>query len=87
MLKLLEINEIDTDGLTAIEWNGTNVNTGAQGGVIRLLEKTFGRHLQWFVCLLHANELSLRHFVQKLYSGTQGSNAFSWEVLKGSIQL
>ena len=71
----------------AIEWDGTNVNTRAQGGVILLLEKPLGRHLQLFVCLLHANELPLRHLVQKLYSGTQGSNAFSWEDLKGSIQL
>jgi len=39
--------------------DGTNVNTGAVGGVIRLLEEHLNRPLQWLVCMMHANELPL----------------------------
>ena len=61
--------------LVTIGCDGTNVNTGALGGVIRLLELKLGRALQWFVCTLHCNEtneLPLRHLIQHLDGGTQG---------------
>ena len=37
--------------------DSTNANTGVSVGMIRLLELELGRPLQWFICLLHANEL------------------------------
>ena len=61
----------------AIGCDGTNVNTGAHRGVIRLLEQRLGRPLQWFVCLLHANELPLRHLLIKLDGVTSGPKLFS----------
>jgi len=61
----------------AIGYDGTNVNTGAVGGVIGLLEQSLGRPLQWLVCLLHANELPLRHLLQTLDGVTQGPKGFS----------
>jgi hypothetical protein len=82
ILHFLRTNEIDTDGLMAIGCDGTNVNTGAVGGVISLLEKELGRSLQWFICLLHANELPLRHLVQKLDGGTRGPSVFSGAIGK-----
>ena len=46
--------------------DGTAVNPGSKGGVLRGLELKAERPMHWFVCLLHANELPLRHLVAKL---------------------
>ena len=37
------------------------VNTKVTSGVKRRLEKSFGHRFQWPICMLHTNELSLRH--------------------------
>lgn len=50
-------NAIDLEFVQAIGCDGTNVNTGVIGGVIRCLEKHLDKPLQWLVCLLHNNEL------------------------------
>jgi hypothetical protein len=63
--------------LVAVGCDGTVVNTGITGGVIRLLELELGRPLQWFICLLHANELPLRHLFLKLDGVTQGPRSMS----------
>ena len=69
----------------AIGCDGTNVNSGVKGGVIRLLELELGRPLQWMIRLLHANELPLRHLLQKLDGVTHGPKSFSGRTGK-SIQ-
>ena len=53
--------------------DGTAVNTGIRGGIIRLLEEALNRPLEWFVCQLHANELPLKH----LDGPTTGPQGFS----------
>lgn len=58
--------------LQAVGCDGTVVNTGRHGGVIRLLEIKLKRPLQWFVCLLHFNELPLRHLFEKIDGATSG---------------
>lgn len=63
--------------LAAIGCDGTAVNTGRKNGVIVLLEKHLKRPLQWFVCLLHANELPLRHLFSSIDGTTTGPNTFS----------
>ena len=45
--------------LAVVGCDGTQVNTVALGGVIRLMELELGRPLQWLVCKLHAYELLL----------------------------
>nr|CAH7743086.1 unnamed protein product [Callosobruchus chinensis] len=57
--------------------DGTNINTGWKGGVIRLIEEQLGRPLQWAICLLHANELPLRHLLQKIDGHTKGPYNYS----------
>ena len=57
--------------------DGTNVNTGAVEGVIRLLEEHLNRPLQWLACMMHANELPLRHLINKLDGVIQGPKRFS----------
>jgi hypothetical protein len=48
--------------------------------VIRLFEKSLNRPLQWFICLLHANELPLRHLIISLDGPTSGPKAFSGKI-------
>jgi len=57
------VGKTDLKELTVVGCDGTAVNTGRTGGVIRLLELKVKRPLQWLVCLLYANELPLRHSV------------------------
>jgi hypothetical protein len=73
----------NSDELIAVGCDGTVVNTGHTGGVIRLLEQKLNRPLQWFVCQLHANELLLRHFLQHIDGGkTTGPNTYSGPIGK-----
>lgn len=78
----LTINNISTEKLEAIGCDGTNVNTGLKGGVIRLLEEKYEKPLQWLVCQLHANELPLRHLVQNLDGSTSGPRGFTGPIGK-----
>jgi len=47
-------------------------NTGAIGGIIRLLEVKLSKPLQWLTCILHATELPLRHLMKHLDGRTSG---------------
>lgn len=77
LLQCLKNNDTDISNLTVIGCDGTNVNTGWKGGIIRLLENDIKRPLQWCICLLHANELPLRHLLQSLDGDTKGPYSFS----------
>jgi len=57
--------------------DGTRVNTGQKGGVIRLFELGQKRPVHWFVCQLHANELNLRAVFSQLDGVTTGPKSFS----------
>ena len=48
-------------GIQVVGCDSTNANTGFKGGVIQYIEKAVGHPLQWFICILHTNELPLRH--------------------------
>lgn len=68
--------------IMAIGCDGTAVNTGNKNGVISLMEKHMNRPLQWCVCLLHANELPLRHLFAFLDGTTSGPNSFCGNIGK-----
>lgn len=57
IIEYLHEEQINIHDLVAIGVDGTAVNTGHKGGVIRLLEIHFGYSLQWLVCKFHGNEL------------------------------
>lgn len=61
----------------AIGCDGTVTNTGKKGGVIRLLEKRLNQPLQWIICLLHTNELPLKHLFEYLDGATAGPTSYS----------
>uniref|UniRef100_A0A8D9A187 Uncharacterized protein n=2 Tax=Cacopsylla melanoneura TaxID=428564 RepID=A0A8D9A187_9HEMI len=72
----------DLSKLRAVGSDGTVVNTGSRGGIIHRLELHLGRPLQWNICLLHANELPLRHLFQHLDGVTSGPKTYSGEIGK-----
>ena len=51
--------------------------TGKSKGFIASLETLIGRPLQWVICLLHLNELPLRHVFKNLDGVASGPDSFS----------
>ena len=82
LLEFCSFHDLDLDSLNVIGCDGTNVNTGAKGGVIAAVEQSLGRPLQWSICLLHLNELPLRHLMQYLDGVTSGPQSFSGQIGK-----
>ncbi|KAK4880463.1 hypothetical protein RN001_008609 [Aquatica leii] len=72
----------NVDELQAVGCDGTVINTGLKNGVIRQLEKSIGRLLQWQVCLLHTKELPLRYLMQHLDRKTNDPEGFSGAIGK-----
>lgn len=68
--------------LRAVGCDGTNVNTGWKAGAIALLEIKLGYPVQRFICLLHGNELPLRHIFQSIDGSTTGPTSFSGTIGK-----
>ena len=69
-------NKLSLDDVAAIGCDGTAVNTGRNGGVIKRLEDHLNKSLQLLVCLLLTNELPLRHLMKELDGGTSGPEDF-----------
>ena len=69
-------NELSLDDVAAIRCDGTAVNTGRKGGVIKRLEDHLNKPLQCLVCVLHTNELPLRQSMKELDGGTSGPEDF-----------
>ena len=57
--------------------DSTAVNTGAKGGIMRLLEEHLGHRLMRVVCELHTNELPLRHIIEELDGPMTGPNSYA----------
>ena len=63
--------------LAIVGTDGTASMTGKYNGCIRGLEELLNKPLQWIVCLLHTNELSLRHVFGALDGSTSGPDTFA----------
>ncbi|KAE8751248.1 hypothetical protein FOCC_FOCC002076, partial [Frankliniella occidentalis] len=74
--------DISLDETSSIGCDGTSVNTGHKGGVIRLLELKLQRPLQWLVCLLHFNELLMKHMMEEKDGPTNGPSAYKGPIGK-----
>ena len=64
IFNFLETNSISTDDIVVVGCDGTAVNTGRKGGVIHMVEMRQQKPVQWTICLLHSNELSLRRLIE-----------------------
>ena len=73
------VKVVADNGLTpcikTISCNSTSVNTGRLGGANTRME--LGHRLLWLICMLHTNELPLRHLVTELDGVTTGKVCFS----------
>jgi len=78
----MEQNDISLDRLVAVGSDGENKNTGINKSIIRQLEEHLNRPLQWIICLLHANELSLRALFTHIDGLTSGPSKFSGKIGK-----
>ena len=76
ILESLKEQYITTDCIQVMGCDETNVNTGQMAGVIRRLEESFNHPSQWLECLLHANELLLRHLFDAVDGATLGPRGF-----------
>ena len=63
--------------LAAVGSDGADAMTGIYNGAIRCLEELCKRPLQLSICLLHCNELPLRHVFQALGGSTVAPACFS----------
>ena len=63
--------------LKMIGADSTNLNTGSKEGAIALLERQLGKRLVWSICMLHTNELPLRHLIKHLDGPTGSGNTLS----------
>ena len=77
IIAYLNSNEISFADIKATGCDGTAVNTGWKNGIIRLFEDHLNKPLQWIVCLLHTNELPLRHLMKELDGDTSGPEHFA----------
>ena len=72
---------LETFGINAtlklIGADSTNLNTGSKEGAIALLEQKLGKRLVWSICMLHTNELPLRHLIQQLDGPTGSGNTLT----------
>ena len=68
--------------LKAIHFDGTPVNTGRVGGVIKEVESNLGSPLHWFIYLLNINELSLRHAFHFIEGKSKGPDTFTGSIEK-----
>ncbi|KAK3921566.1 putative global transcription activator SNF2L1 [Frankliniella fusca] len=76
MIKYCQDKNINLEQLEVIGCDGTATNTGHKSGIAMLLEKHLGRSLRWQICLLHFNELPLRHLITETDGPTSGPKCF-----------
>ena len=59
--------------------------TGKHNGCIPSLDELLNRPLQWFLCLLHTNELPLEHVFAILDGATSGPDTFAEPIVKKRV--
>ncbi|KAG0719337.1 hypothetical protein GWK47_050703 [Chionoecetes opilio] len=69
-----------TDSLIVLQGDSTRANMGWKGGTHAHLEKMLGRKLFWSICVLHTNELPLRHLITSINGPTSSDTGFTGPV-------
>ena len=77
------INSHDAkDSLVVIGGDSTNTITGSENGVLTSLEKLLGHKCCWIICMIHTNELPLKHLIRNLDGDTCSAEKFSGTIGK-----
>ncbi|GBM75501.1 hypothetical protein AVEN_42993-1 [Araneus ventricosus] len=80
ILKYVEDNDVDINELESVGFKGTATNTGWKNGVILNTELKIQLPLQWFICLLHLNELPFKYLNEYLDRKTTEPASFSGKI-------
>ena len=73
-----------------INFQGTGANTGHNKGAIMNLENKLCKPLQWCICLLHFNELPMRHFIEHIdgdFTGPESAKGPVGKIVFGKPKL
>ena len=65
------------ENVKVVGGDSTSPNTGWKEGAIHHIETGKGEKVLWDICMLHTNELPLRHLMKNLGMETTGANTFS----------
>jgi len=71
ILKFCDEENVEKSELEVLGCDGAPVNTGRKEGIMRRIEKKLNKPLQHVVCMMHFNELSLRHLMRHLDGRTK----------------
>ena len=85
---LTEVDQLEN--VTIIGGDSTSSNTGWKEGAIHHIEVAKGEKVLWDICMLHTNELPLRHVMKNLGMETSGANSFVGELgdlIKDDVHL
>nr|XP_047123004.1 uncharacterized protein LOC124806288 [Hydra vulgaris] len=82
---LLEFNSVQS--LIAVILDNTSSNTGCDSGLVVKLEKIINKNLHLLGCLLHQNELPLRHIISELDGKTVSPNSFKGPIGEAASNL
>lgn len=70
------IDSFGSLNFSAMGCDGTVLNTGHEGGIIRLVEEELQRPLQWLICELHLNELPFKALFTAVDGDTSSPSDF-----------
>lgn len=70
------------ESIQVIGGDSTSTITGWNGGAFAHLEKLLGHKCIWSICMIHLNELPLRHLIESLDGKTDSSNTYKGEIGK-----
>lgn len=73
--------KLSLTSLIGVCCDGEPTNTGTENGILRKFEVLLNKPLHWFVCLLHFNELPLRH----LFNGLEKSTTSGPRTASGAL--
>lgn len=82
IINYLEGNQADLSTTRVVGCDGTPINTGKNKGSLSYIERRLRRPLQWLICLLHGNELPLRHLFKHLDGDSTGPTTYSGPIGK-----
>ncbi|XP_047136363.1 uncharacterized protein LOC124813413 [Hydra vulgaris] len=82
---LLEFNSVQS--LIAVILDNTSSNTGCDSGLVVKFEKIINKNLHLLGCLLHQNELPLRHIISELDGKTVSANSFKGPIREAASNL
>ena len=67
--------------------DSTNSNSGWKGSALAWLERMLGRKVFWVICMIHCNELPLRHLMSNLDGKTNSKEGWTGPIGKFLLKV